>query len=79
VRVNYSTKLAASGGNPPYKWSLSSGRLPAGLHLKSSGVISGKPKVTGLFTFGVKVVDHKTKTKPHTRRTGARSLSITVG
>ena len=79
VRVAYSATLAARGGNPPYKWSVSSGRLPAGLHLKSSGVISGKPKGKGLFTFVVKVVDHKTKTKPHTRRTSARSLWITIG
>jgi hypothetical protein len=42
-------------------------------------VVSGKPKVTGTFTFTVKVVDHKTRTKPHTQRTATKALSITIG
>jgi hypothetical protein len=79
VRVKYSTTLGATGGNPPYKWSITSGRLPTGLHLRSNGVVSGKPKVTGTFTFTVKVVDHKTRTKPHTQRTATKALSITIG
>ncbi len=79
VKVKYSTTLTATGGNPPYKWSVSSGRLPAGLHLRTSGVVSGKPKVSGTFEFTVKVVDHTTKTKPHTQRTATKTLSITIG
>ena len=58
----YSAALAATGGTPPYKWSLSSGSLPKGLHLKKpTGIISGTPKTTdsGTFTFTVKAVDHK--------------------
>ena len=42
-KVKYSATLTASGGNPPYKWSLVSGSsLPPGLKLSSKGVISGK-------------------------------------
>jgi hypothetical protein len=78
VKVKYSTTLVATGGNPPYKWSLFSGRLPAGLHLRSNGVISGRPKVTGVFAFTVRVVDHKTRTKPHTQKTATQALSITI-
>ena len=46
----------------PYTWSLvaGSGKLPHGLALSSSGVISGKATATGTFTFVVKVVDTKT-------------------
>ena len=40
----YSATLGASGGTTPYKWSLSSGSLPAGLSLNAStGAISGVP------------------------------------
>ena len=40
----YSTTLNATGGMPPYSWSLSSGTLPAGLTLNAStGAITGTP------------------------------------
>ncbi len=40
----YTSTLQARGGTPPYKWSLTSGTLPAGLSLNSAtGVISGTP------------------------------------
>lgn len=43
--VPYSFQLTASGGTPPYSFALVSGFLPAGLHLSSSGLISGTPIV----------------------------------
>jgi hypothetical protein len=48
-KVTYSTKLAATGGNPPYKWSLASESvpLPPGLKLSAKGVISGKATTAG--------------------------------
>ena len=41
--VPYSAALAAIDGTSPYKWSITSGALPAGLTLASTGAISGKP------------------------------------
>ena len=41
--IFYDVTLAPSGGAPPYSWRLSSGSLPNGLTLASSGRISGKP------------------------------------
>ncbi|HXR32393.1 MAG TPA: putative Ig domain-containing protein [Verrucomicrobiae bacterium] len=44
VGVAYTAMLAATGGTPPYTWSLTSGTLPANLLLiTSTGAISGMP------------------------------------
>jgi hypothetical protein len=53
-----------------------SGKLPAGLKLSSSGVISGKATTAGTLKFVVKVVDTKTAVTPQTSAT--KSLSITI-
>ena len=53
----YSATLSASGGTSPYSWSLSSGTLPTGLSLSSSGTLSGTPTVAGAFPFTVAVKD----------------------
>ena len=53
----YSATLSASGGTPPYSWSVSSGTLPTGLSLSSTGTLSGTPTVAGAFPFTVAVKD----------------------
>jgi hypothetical protein len=48
----YSATLTATGGTPPYTWTLESGiegSLPTGLTLSTAGVISGTPTEPGLF------------------------------
>lgn len=46
----YSETLTASGGTPPYSWSLLAGSLPSGLALtSSSGTIAGNPSALGTF------------------------------
>src|SRR5438477_368455 len=53
----YIATLNASGGTSPYSWSVSSGTLPTGLSLSSSGTLSGTPTVAGAFPFTVAVKD----------------------
>src|SRR5690349_3949319 len=53
----YSATLSASGGTSPYSWSVSSGTLPTGLSLSSTGTLSGTPTVAGAFPFTVAVKD----------------------
>jgi VCBS repeat-containing protein len=54
----YSQTLAATGGQTPYIWSISTGTLPTGLTLNTStGLISGTPTSTGTRTFTVQVKD----------------------
>jgi hypothetical protein len=55
--VAYSQALAVSGGGGPYTYALTSGSLPVGLSLASSGVVSGTPTRAGGAAFGVKVTD----------------------
>ena len=60
ANVNYvGCGLMATGGSGHYYWSLSSGSLPSGLTLSTSGNIAGKPAATtvGEDTFTVQVVD----------------------
>lgn len=62
VGTSYSATLAATLGILPYTWSLSSGSLPPGLTLNSSGVISGTPTNGGIYTFIIKVTDDNNQT-----------------
>jgi len=43
VGFHYHQQLSGGGGGGKSSWSLASGRLPRGLHLSSSGLISGIP------------------------------------
>jgi hypothetical protein len=58
VGRSYSTVLLASGGASPYTWAVSSGSLPHGLSLSSTGKIHGKPTKSGTSSFTVTLTDH---------------------
>ena len=50
--------FSTTGGNLPFKWSITAGNLPPGLTLGSSdGSLSGAPTQVGSFTFTVTVTD----------------------
>ncbi|KJK43212.1 peptidase S8/S53 subtilisin kexin sedolisin, partial [Lentzea aerocolonigenes] len=55
-----SLQLAATGGTPPYSWSVTG--LPAGLSANSSGAISGTPTTAGTSTVTATVTDSAGKT-----------------
>lgn len=57
VGSTYSYSIPASGGTPPYVWSLSSGTLPAGLGLTTKGTIHGTPVASGTTTFTIAAQD----------------------
>ncbi|MGA7613889.1 MAG: ice-binding family protein [Thermoanaerobaculia bacterium] len=55
--VTYSQTITASGGTPAYTFGVTSGALPAGLGLSSSGTLSGTPTNSGAFTFTITATD----------------------
>ena len=58
VGTPYSASLSAIGGTPPYTWRVTGGALPSGLRLnKSTGVISGTPRVGGSRQITITVTD----------------------
>jgi hypothetical protein len=70
VGTAFSQTLAASGGTPPYAFSITSGTLPAGLQL-SNNVISGTPTAAGTANVTLKLTDSQ-------QRTATASITITV-
>ena len=53
----YNGAVTATGGDPPYTFSRSSGSLPDGLSLSSAGAVTGTPQSSGSAVFTVKVTD----------------------
>ncbi|MFO1394416.1 MAG: putative Ig domain-containing protein [Steroidobacteraceae bacterium] len=70
--LTYSQSITASGGTAPYTYAISSGSLPAGMTLSSSGVLSGTPSVSGSFSFTVTATDALTYT-------GTQAYTLAVG
>lgn len=68
----YNQTVLASGGQQPYTWGISQGRLPTGLtFFASSGIISGTTAELGNFVFTIQVVDSAA-------RVAVKTLSIQV-
>jgi hypothetical protein len=69
----YSNSLTATGGTTPYSWSLSSGTLPSGITIQSSGSLSGTAAKTGTYNISVEVTDSSSP-----KLTASQSLTLTV-
>jgi hypothetical protein len=69
----YSNALTATGGTTPYAWSLSSGTLPTGITVQSSGSLSGTTTKTGTYNISVEVTDSSLP-----KLTASQSLTLTV-
>ena len=58
IGTAYSLQLDATGGTPPYTFSLAkNSTMPAGVSLSTSGLVSGTPTVAAANTFGVVITD----------------------
>lgn len=70
VGLAYSETFSASGGTPPYTWSVISGQT-GGLTLDPSGTLHGVPQSAGTLSFAVQVTDKA-------GATASQSFSVTV-
>ena len=73
VGVEYAQTLAAAGGTSPYTFSLTTGTLPAGLALATTGALSGTPTTSGIGTAALTFT-----VTDHVGATALKSLPITV-
>ncbi len=77
VGTTYTATLGGSGGITPYKWTITSGALPASLSLASgSGVISGTPNVADVGT--TNLTFNLTDSGTATALTITKSLSLVI-
>ena len=67
VGNSFSVLLEASGGEPPYAWTIANGSLPPGLAL-AGGQLSGRPAVAGTYDFMVRVTDSSQPVREATRK-----------
>jgi hypothetical protein len=74
VGTSYTGNLVATGGIPPYTWSVTTGQLPSGLTLDpQTGVISGSPLLITSSTFVAQVQDSES-----TPVTASQSLTVSI-
>jgi hypothetical protein len=78
VGVKYTHQIEVSGGVPPKTFQRSSGSLPPGLALSSSGLISGIPKLGGTFRFQIRVTDSLGQTATYPCSLEVRDLTLTL-
>jgi hypothetical protein len=57
VAADYCAPLLATGGVPPYKWTVIGGSIPEGLVLGTTGVLRGTPTSDGHGNFTVQATD----------------------
>jgi len=73
TNTGYSTMLTASGGTPPYTWTITSGALPTGFRLSAAGEITGSTAQPTTAALQITVSD-----AGEPAQTATQALSLTV-
>lgn len=79
--VPYGASMAATGGVPPYTWTLASGVFPAGISMNAAGNITGTPTAAGTTSPNIRVTDSAltTTTKLFSFVVSCPAFSVTSG
>lgn len=59
LRTAFSQTLTASGGFPPYTWSVPTASLPPGITLRTTGELTGTPTEAGVYDLALSVTDSR--------------------
>jgi uncharacterized membrane protein len=73
---SYSYALQSSFGQPPYSYQITSGSLPSGLSMNSSGMISGTATQVGKFPLQVLATD---SSQPAQKQSSNYTLNVVIG
>ncbi len=74
VSAPYNFQLRATGGTPPYRWTVTEGKLPPGLKLDPAGLLSGTPTTTTPLRVTVRVTDSSTPPESASKEIRAEAL-----
>src|SRR5690606_5223413 len=55
--LSYSETISATGGTPPYTFTVTAGTLPTGFDLAPTGELTGTTTDTGIFNFTITATD----------------------
>ena len=72
--LSYSASIRATGGSGSYSYAVTSGSLPTGFNLSSTGRLSGTATRAGTYTFSVRAAD---TLSPGLSRTRSYTLTVT--
>jgi hypothetical protein len=75
IGATYNDTLRITGGGGLTTWNVTSGALPQGLTLSTSGTVSGFPRQSGDFTYTATVVSCDTKSRTFTLSVTAPTLA----
>jgi gliding motility-associated-like protein len=80
VAASYSQQINVTVGASPYSFAVTSGALPAGLTLSSTGEISGTPTAGGSFNLEITATDQNSVTGsyPYSLTVAAPTLALTA-
>jgi len=58
----YNLSIKLQGGQGPFEWTIVKGKLPPGIVLqKNTGMLTGAPTLTGVYTFTLRVLDETSR------------------
>lgn len=78
VGTSYGQPFRASGGVPPYKWTVASGNIEGLKMDEATGDLQGVPQRVGMFTFTVQVTDSAGATVSQTYTMSVRGASLVL-
>lgn len=60
--AEFTAQIEVDSGHAPYTWSVPMGMLPRGITLDGMGRLSGRPTVSGVYRFTIRVTDARMRT-----------------